>query len=659
MFDSSEREQAVVALLRQLWLGLSAYRLFPGSLDRPGFVAAAERIARTSELALASGTIDVEIGGGGFALEGSPLPNDGTIERLARACFERRAERLVIRGVPDHADLDAVFGVLATPVDELAAAGGPEPLLRGAGVRSLELSQVGPAAVAEADHVPAAMEGEGRASAELLPDAATMTADLMIEDLLGTPVDQATAILDRFRAAAAALPEDVARDLTFHRTLHEVVASLPSEIRRSLTEILVDRARDDPLAEQFIGTMSNAELTRALVDLGQSRQRDPVELARRLSAAGVRPDDLVDLTAALVAGQEEAGTVIAGLERIGIVLDEGPERTAGQESISDVMARYLIAMEQEDLGSMRRAFPEGDEHHRGLALAVLQDYFDLEEDPERLGAVLDVWVDGARRALRERDASRLRHLLAALDGVPTGRGPEFADPVDSCRRRALEPRLLWELVAADAETERSDTAPLLQLFGDDAVEALLDILAAEEDRRRRALLLGVLRRVAPGHHEPVAARLSDPRWYVVRNAVNILRSSGGTEVLGLLAEAARHREQAVRSEAMWGLVAAGGVDAIPFLLRLAADPDPHVRELAVEALGGLVAPEAVAAFAEVVRTSRDPAVRRHALDALGRHPAPTATEVLEVLASRRARPRLQRSLRRLARAHLRLRERGG
>ncbi len=44
MSEQTEREQAVVALLRQLWLGLSAYRLFPGALERPGFVAAVERI---------------------------------------------------------------------------------------------------------------------------------------------------------------------------------------------------------------------------------------------------------------------------------------------------------------------------------------------------------------------------------------------------------------------------------------------------------------------------------------------------------------------------------------------------------------------------------------------------------------------------------------
>ena len=42
--DGTKREHEVAQLLRQLSIGLSAYRLFPDNLEQPGFVAASRRI---------------------------------------------------------------------------------------------------------------------------------------------------------------------------------------------------------------------------------------------------------------------------------------------------------------------------------------------------------------------------------------------------------------------------------------------------------------------------------------------------------------------------------------------------------------------------------------------------------------------------------------
>ena len=652
--EQDEREQ-VIALLRQLWLGLSAYRLYPGSLDRPGFVAAVERIRGASERVLAAGPLDVEVHGERLFLHGEPLPDDQPIERLALACFERRAERLVVQSVPDAADLDGLFRTLSTPVGEMDEAGGADALLRDAGVSSVTLGRIGPDPVVGADHVPEELTAEPSPTGGGLPDPAGVSADLLLEDMGGSPADQAETILGRFRSIVDSVPQEVPR-VDLYGRLHDVIADLPPELRRSLTEILVDRVRDDSLAARLIGTMSNAELTRALVDLGREHDRDPVQLARQLATAGVRHLDIVDLTKALEAGREEAGTILAGLDQLGIDLAAPFNHPGPGASISDVLGEYLLATQSDDLRAMEGLATAGDEQRRALALSVLRDYLVLETDLERVGEVLDLWVGEVRQALKAHEGRRVEGLVGiARDARASSDDRERVALFDGYSHQVLAGPFLTELVAAEAAEVGDEASPLPSLlapFGEEAVTALLDVLADEEDRARRALLLGALRQVAPGHLGPVVERLSDARWYVVRNAVNILRSVGGEDVLE---NAAHHGNRAVRREATFGLVAAGGVKSIPHLQRLAGGPDPETREQAVSALGGLAAPEAVAALAAVVRSSRDPPVWRGAIDALGEHPAPEATVVLQELASRRTRPRLPRALRRHARARARQR----
>src|SRR5207247_7163022 len=119
-----------------------------------------------------------------------------------------------------------------------------------------------------------------------LPAALRLASQLPIDVLAGAPEPRAEALFERLRGLVSDLSIEAGREIDLHATVHDVVTELPPELRRSLVELLVDRVRDDPLAERLIGTMSNAELTRALVDLGRDGRRDPVELANHLAAAG-------------------------------------------------------------------------------------------------------------------------------------------------------------------------------------------------------------------------------------------------------------------------------------------------------------------------------------------------------------------------------------
>jgi HEAT repeat protein len=648
--EGDDRARIVAVLLRQLWFGLSSYRLFPGNPERAGFVAAVDRIGDAARVALAGGPVDVEVRGEDLVFSGAALAGDDATTRLALACFERRIERLAVQAVPTAQDLERTCAILSMTPDALEDLGGAQAALVAEGVTAIVLSALGPSAVEGADHVPEEMVG---ADLGRVPDASALASRLGLEALRGAPDQQAETLLERLRTLVTQLSVEVGREIDLHTTVHDVVTDLPPDLRQSLMGLLVERVLDDPLAERLIGTMSNAELTRALVDLGRDGRRDPVELAQHLAGAGIRHLDIVDLTTALEAGQVEAGTIMAGLEGLGV--DLMSDSAAARGSVTDAIAGYLRATERDDIRAMQTTLARTDDQRTRAALLALRDYLSLESDPERLGEVLFLWAEELRVALGQRDPSRVRVLLDSAREAFDEPGGERESLFNDYVRQALSGEVVLDLVAVHDADRLVPVSELLEPFGEQGVEALLDLLADEPDRERRAHLLAALRQTARGHTKPVLARLRDPRWYVVRNAANLLGNAGGGEVLDQLARACRHTSPQVRKEAVKALLVAGGVRAVP-RLRILADEGPEdVRSMSVTVLGGILAPEAAEALGDVARGSRDRRLRRLAVEELAA--GAEGREVLRELAIGAGRPRLPWNLRRQARRLLREAER--
>ena len=276
----------------------------------------------------------------------------------------------------------------------------------------------------------------------------------------------------------------------------------------------------------------------------------------------------------------------------------------------------------------------------------------LEGDDERLGEVLSLWAEGLQEAMAMRDPVRVRELLDSVREALGGAGEERGSLYGSYARQALAPEAVLALVATVRLGDGGATVPeVLEPFGDVGVEVLLDLLAEDADRERRAHLLAALRQVARGHLRPVVARLQDPRWYVVRNAANLLGNAGGEEVLDQLAGAARHPSAQVRKEAVKALVVAGGAKAVLHLHALAGEGPQDVRPTAVSVLGAIFAPEAAAALGDIALSNPDRGLRRQALDELAE--GTEGRELLRALSDAKTRPKLPWKLRRHARRLLR------
>jgi HEAT repeat protein len=118
------------------------------------------------------------------------------------------------------------------------------------------------------------------------------------------------------------------------------------------------------------------------------------------------------------------------------------------------------------------------------------------------------------------------------------------------------------------------------------IPALLEALAATEDRSVRKTLLAILDAGGgvPGSY--LVPLFEDPRWYVVRNAVQLAAGMRDPELVRQLERLCRHPDVRVRREIVRTLDTFGGeAAALQVLAKAVSDEDSSVRTLAARSLG--------------------------------------------------------------------------
>lgn len=132
-----------------------------------------------------------------------------------------------------------------------------------------------------------------------------------------------------------------------------------------------------------------------------------------------------------------------------------------------------------------------------------------------------------------------------------------------------------ERVDAD-EASLPELVAFVRELGEPAVDLLSLVLAESQSRKNRRLLAEAIAGVCKDNPERMAPWISDPRWYVVRNAVHILGWIGGPAIIGMLQAAARHSDPRVKQEVVAAL---GQIDprlARPLLIRMLDGADTRL-----------------------------------------------------------------------------------
>jgi hypothetical protein len=157
---------------------------------------------------------------------------------------------------------------------------------------------------------------------------------------------------------------------------------------------------------------------------------------------------------------------------------------------------------------------------------------------------------------------------------------------------------------------------VLVRLGAEGAEALIDLLTSSDvltDRRAYLAALVKCRDAVP----TLMHLLGDNRWYVARNASDLLGEMRAIEAENALMEVSHHREERVRRSVATALARIGTPRAIQAVQSMLGDPVPEVRIHAAQGLGNTQWPKAVAVLSRALDEEQDAEVQAVILAALG------------------------------------------
>ena len=164
---------------------------------------------------------------------------------------------------------------------------------------------------------------------------------------------------------------------------------------------------------------------------------------------------------------------------------------------------------------------------------------------------------------------------------------------------------------------RDSLQEVLLRLGPDGAEALIDLLTTADsltDRRAYLAARAKCRDAVP----TLIHLLGDNRWYVVRNAADLLGEMRAPEAENALVDTAAHREERVRRSVATALARLATPRSIQAAQAMLGDPVPEVRVHAVQGLGSTKWPRVVSVLSRALDTEQDTEVQAVILAALGR-----------------------------------------
>jgi HEAT repeat protein len=675
-------------LVKQLYITAKAVRLYPTASNIPKERAAALlAVLRTAQQRIPDVTLYFARDGVYFG-DDKVFPELDAYVQFAREFYSRNVDQVRFHvGLTSEQAL-TFLGLLLSPPDDLQGAGGFEQRLWDLSVANITVKEI-VARVVDADlsvlteeaepeepWPPTAEEIDEAVAAVVThrPGAHRILMRVMLDDEAvaeylrdslvsrgATPPDALVA--GRIGALAHVLAAEPPEErIQLLRSLAEAFNRLPAADRRAvLVDRLLPAARHDSAIAAVVEAMTVAELTEIVAT---SVLDSPGAATRESARAGmtramhnllmIGGHDRKQLESAMTDALTAAG---ADPDYIGCVLAEAmPSRVAVPETRRAADPSVATAVQVVELASRRAPIDaaEDDLEMQALHAEALSGI----DDAAVLGTLVLVATRERREGAFDSAVAVLEdsfHMLLQSQNFTTA--ADAADALAEAAHDELRPvaqrgrlsRLLETLTDRESiaqvasavrrypagSPEQAACRRLLERLGIESMDNVLAALAEEQDMVTRKALVDALADVAPHFTEQLSRRVSDPRWYVVRNVVILLGRTRDPAAVTALSRAMRYPEPRVRREAIRALDAIPDTRAPGLVVTALADDDAGNVGLAARLLGAHRLEAAVPALEEVAagegRGNRGVGPRVEAIEALGRIGAPSSEQLLESL----------------------------
>ncbi|HEY5998773.1 MAG TPA: HEAT repeat domain-containing protein [bacterium] len=305
-------------------------------------------------------------------------------------------------------------------------------------------------------------------------------------------------------------------------------------------------------------------------------------------------------------------------------------------------AQQIFSLGEEELAALR-ALVAAEEERTPLEDMgrILQAILVAEQDPAVLGEFLDIVAhlcgDLLLTARTAETTALLRVLVAAAaaPGVPA----ERAARIEETRGRVITPAVtegFTRLLSRDGGVDLGQLRALVVALGRHGIEPFCRMLGDAPGKEARKVLIEGLAETGRGLPELFLPFLADPRWYLVRNMVYILRRIGGPETAQAIRRCVGHRDARVRKEVLLYFEETADAAAESVILAFLGDEAPSLR---IAAARGLARRGSRAAAERLLALVGTPAFGERALEE-----REVVWEALAALAPAQTLPRLREML---------------
>jgi HEAT repeat protein len=690
--DSAQSHAAhlVERFAKQLNITFKAVRLYPVTSTIPR-QSSEKAVSVLHELLDSDPRVLLEVTREGLRHEGSVIfPQSEGFGAFAREFYARSLAGVRFHEGATADDIAKFVSLLDVPTQDIAAAGGFGAALWEIGVSNISVAEVATRIVDgdARDYAEHEMSVDVEGEVAWPPDAERI--DQLIEEaeaggqrsrrVLMRVLRDAKLVAGYLRERAARGTEHEESDLSGHvaRLAHAVSDELPEDQAlelRAIAEAVLDlepgirsRAFHSKLLED---ARRDESISKVVREMGFDRVLDSIlsqveetAAARTGVARAVRNLALINVgvsKGAVLAAATDKMIALGMSEQFveGVVEEVNPARLTVAEFVRASDARPVesvlrllemtpagggVLIDDEDVRPLQAEAARGTTD--GDVLGALVTLATIEKRPEQSASIMSLLEDSVGLLIDSHEfevaADVAEALSAAGDApdVPEDRRTRFRDVVavlatpDSMRKVTAALRLY----VSDSPEYRS-CQRLLSILGETTLDSLLEVLGEEPDMSARKAVVDLISGVAVRHISQLGARVTDRRWYLVRNVVSILGATRSPEGLPYLQRTLRHTDARVRRETVRALAAVRVGMADSLLAAALADEDAQNVQLAVRYLATLDWRGAVPALEDVARGigrgNRETGPRIDAIEALGRLGAPSSSAMLRELARRR------------------------
>jgi hypothetical protein len=275
------------------------------------------------------------------------------------------------------------------------------------------------------------------------------------------------------------------------------------------------------------------------------------------------------------------------------VTDEQGLMQAHDSVLKEEEVKELIPMPitEKDLAQLAKDIVSNDEDRMHKLIDILFDMLYAAENMDEFKDAISVMKTAVEYSVRNNNFPGALNIFRRVNDIMQ---KAKADNVKTALLEVLEYAGSYSMVkVVSVQLDTKEGIPeeefkeYASFLTSKAMPNLITMLGELKTTHGRKLAIGALTEVGRKDIAALAKFLKDPRWFVVRNILLIMRETGDKRALDHMVQAVDHEDPRVRKEAVRGIGDLGGHKHVERLIEALYDPDHAVSLTAVFALGKL------------------------------------------------------------------------